>query len=188
MGGQLPAQPATMGGVSFSFFYSQAPQAPRVLRSSTGSEAAQTRPSARRKLFFWKKFYSGKIFQRLFRLTIRIQVSVSNMSIFEGTIFIFRFFSFIFQFLFSSFLNMNIKYVEIFQVFGNIFSVYKKSENFKVLLVLYSVQCFSKKREPGTASQGLLESMAQRRTSLAGAWFGSLKMNYICTRFMQNLK
>ena len=78
---------------------------------------------------------------------------------------------------------MNIKYVEIFQVFGNIFSVYKKSENFKVLLVLYSVQCFSKKREPGTASQVLLESLAQRRKSLAGAWFGSLKMNYICTRF-----
>ena len=59
---------------------------------------------------------------------------------------------------------MNIKYVEIFQVFGNIFSVYKKSENFKVLLVLYSVQCFSHKKrawhsvpgsfgEPGTETK-----------------------------------
>ena len=81
------------------------------------------------------------------------------MSIFEGTIFIFRFFSFIFQFLFSSFLNMNIKYVEIFQVFGNIFSVYKKSENFKVLLALYSVQCFSKK-----------ESLARRARLFWRAW------------------
>ena len=54
---------------------------------------------------------------------------------------------------------MNIKYVEIFQVFGNIFSVYKKSENFKVLLVLYSVQCFSKK-----------ESLAQRVRIFWRAW------------------
>ena len=40
--------------------------------------------------FFWKNFYSGKIFQMPFRLTIRNRVLVSKMSIFEGTIFVFR--------------------------------------------------------------------------------------------------
>ena len=67
------------------------------------------------------------------------------MSIFEGTIFIFRFFSFIFQFLFSSFLNMNIKYVEIFQVFGNIFSVYKKVKTSKFCWFCIQCSVFPKK-------------------------------------------
>ena len=54
-------------------------------------------------------------------LTARIQVFVSKMSIFEGTIFVFNLFR-----IFSSLLNMNIKCVEILRVFENIFSIFKK--------------------------------------------------------------
>ena len=74
-----------------------------------------------------------------FSFTTRIQVFVSKMLIFEAIIFVFSLFR-----IFASLLNMNIKCVEILQVFENIFFDFKKSEKSIVLLVLYCCESTKK--------------------------------------------